>query len=282
MELELVSEDEMASKRGKREIKRPIEPKPKSRISVTEGEAKTYVVSKKDIEEKEERKEKEISKEEVKKIIDGVARGDIDKKGTMIVKKIYFPDGLYSVSANQRGFKKIISEGGLAWVKSMWNTHINAEGIKIISGMYAGGDKKILCIYEGENKPATFIVKITGTGGTFLINLLTFCNKIGCVVEEKNQEYADAVTLRLKEYNDINVVEPKEMGNADLDEIAKKAHEAFENKVKNWTEIKLGEWLDSYKDILISRGIDIEVAKSFRKKEIEDGIRWALENKWLT
>ncbi len=82
----------------------------------------------------------------------------------LIVKKIYFPGNLYS--QNKDNFKKVIVEFGLLWAKSSMRTHTNKEGKSLMSGIYYSPDQvhKILAIYQGTDKPATFFYKTIGSG----------------------------------------------------------------------------------------------------------------------
>lgn len=227
---------------------------------------------------------KEMQKQDVKEETGKGIKGEIKKveepesvrssEGTnLIVKKIYFPGNLYS--QNKDKFKKVLTEFGLLWAKSAMRTHTNKEGKQMMSGIYYSPDQthKLLCIYEGTDKPATFFYKTTGSGGLFLLNLIQFCTVLGCVIEDKNDEYMQKVVMQLDSYGDINVGEKKEY--AKLGDFEKKA---FDEKVKKVIDEILEKYIADCGESFVRRGISIETVKFFKRKDLEQSAPWAIEN----
>src|SRR3989304_4965046 len=89
----------------------------------------------------------------------------------MIIKRIYFPDATYSHNENE--FKRFIKTFGLSWYESAKKVYVNANNVKLLTGIYISADqnRRIFAFYEGYEKPVTMIVKILGSGGNFLIDL---------------------------------------------------------------------------------------------------------------
>lgn len=263
MPFELIEEDQMATK-----SKKKIEPLSKN-ITVTKKHI-DIEKTKKDIPlVSVEKVEKVENAEKVIKTVVSPINPNI------IVKRIYFPDDVYS--KNQNEFKKILANYGLSWVKGMMKTYVGKEGIKLLTGMYGSADqsKKIFCIYEGTNKPMTAIVKVIGTGGNFLIDIISFGNRIGCVVEDKDDIYSNNVQLTLQEKGEIYVEEKLEVGK--IEDYQK----IFEEKVKKYIEERLKEYIDAYKESFELRRINIDTVLFFKRKEIEDNVRWGLENGFI-
>lgn len=219
---------------------------------------------------------KEEQKQEVKGEIKKVKEQESVRRSedtNLIVKKIYFPINLYS--QNKDRFKKVLTEFGLLWAKSSMRTHTNKEGKSLMSGIYYSPDQihKILCIYEGTDKPATFFYKTTGSGGLFLLNLIQFCTALGCVIEDKNDEYMQKVVMQLDSYGDINIEEKKEY--ARLSDFEKNA---FDEKVEKVIDKILNEYITYYDESFQKRGISIETVKFFKRKDLEQSVPWAIEN----
>lgn len=200
---------------------------------------------------------------------------------SLIVKRMYFPGDAYS--KNQEKFKKILASHGLAWDKKTYKIYTNDQTkMQIMSGVYSTDDqkKKVFAIYEGSNKPTTAIIKILGTGGNFLIDLQGFCHDIGCTFEDKDEMYINNVLLTLQEKGKIYVekkLEEKELGNFQKE---------FNEIVKKYTDDYLAKWMDAYRESLIRRGLNPESIAKFRRMEIEDSVKLALEsglieNEWM-
>lgn len=202
----------------------------------------------------------------------------------MIVKRIYFPGNIYS--QNKSGFEKILSKHGLLWTKSAFQTHISKNRKKLMSRIYNTSDNvhKILCIYEGNDKPATFFYKTTGSGGNFLIDLISFCIGLGCVIDTKNEEYLNNIILRLYTYGDINIPEDKEAKKEkgqDSTKLNDFKLRAFDINLRRSVRRQLMRYIIANGGSLRRRGISIKIASSFKKKDICSNVRWALENKFL-
>lgn len=209
---------------------------------------------------------------------DGGKVGNIEKKvippinPNIIVKRIYFPGDTYSKKENQKGFKSIITTYGLSWYRPMMKTYTNKDGISILSGMYTSEDKnkKVFCIYEGTNKPTTAIIKIMGSGGNFLIDITSFCHGIGCIIEDKDELFINNTLLSLQEKGEIYV--EKKLEETKIEDYEKK----FEERVKQLLEENIQKYLEDNKDTLERRGIDLKTAVFFKKKDIEESVRWSL------
>ena len=257
MPFDLVSEDEMAVKSKKATEKKVVDTK-KADIVVTKKIGISIVSGD---------EEKVIEKTE-KKVIPPQINPNI------IVKRIYFPGDTYSKKENQKEFKNILAKYGLSWYRPMMRTYTSKEGVSVLTGMYVTDDqnKKVFCIYEGTNKPTTSIVKIMGSGGNFLIDLISFAHRIGCIIEDKDELFVNNTLLTLQEKGDIYVEKKLETGKfEDYEKI-------FEEKVKKLVDEYTQKYIDAYKDTLESRGISLETALFFKKKEIEETVRWSLEN----
>jgi hypothetical protein len=251
MSLKLISEDDMATK-----SKRAVDAK-KADIVVTKKSGIAIVSEKVD---------NEADKgEKSKKVVPPI-------NPNIIVKRIYFPGDMYSKKENQKGFKNIISKYGLSWHRPMMKTYTNKEGVSVLTGMYVSADqnKKVFCIYEGTNKPTTAIVKILGSGGNFLIDLIDFCHGIGCIIEDKDELFVNNTLLSLQEKGEIYV--EKKLEETKIEDYDKK----FEERVKELVEKYIQEYIDNYKDTLERRKIDLKTAVFFKKKEIEESVRWSL------
>jgi hypothetical protein len=154
--------------------------------------------------------------------------------------------------------------------------------------------KRILAFYEGHEKPATFIVKILGGGGNFLIDLNSLCHNAGCIVEDRDERYIEDILLRLRNFRDINLPEDINL----LEDINKRKDEEKENgkdgKIlkkgdMNFFDIKLVRIVRRYLrryainngKSLEGRGISIKVARLFKKKQVKSNAIWVLENGWI-
>lgn len=191
----------------------------------------------------------------------------------IIVKRIYFPGDKYSEKKVQTEFKSILEKYGLSWYKPMMKSYTNKEGKSVLTGLYASVDqnKKAFCIYDGTNKPTTVIVKIMGSGGNFLIDLISFVNRVGCVIEDKDELFVNNMLLSLQEQGEIYVEKKVEMVKLeDYDKI-------LEEKVKKLVDEYAQKYIDDYKETLEKRGVSLNVALFFKKKEIEEDIRWGLK-----
>lgn len=269
MPFELVSEDDMAVKSKKMGDSKKVSDKKKTDIVVTKKSIP--IVPEEKVEERVDKNVENGNVENVeKKIISPI-------NPNIIVKRIYFPEATYSKKENQTGFKKILSRYGLAWYKPMMRTYTNREGVSVLTGMYASADqnKKVFCIYEGTNKPTTAIVKIMGSGGNFIIDLNSFCHGIGCIIEDKDELFVNNTLLTLQEKGDIYV--EKKLEEAKIEDYEK----IFEERVKKLVEEYTQKYIEDYKDTLIRQGISLDTALFFKKKEIEESIRWSLENGFI-
>jgi len=121
----------------------------------------------------------------------------------MIIKRIYFPGNVYN--QNNIGFKNILAKYGLLGTRSTLQIYPSKDGRQIIYDTYQTNDStnniinKILCIYEGDNKPVTLFYKSTGSGGNFLIDIHSFCTNIGCIIDTKNEEYINNIISKTKD-----------------------------------------------------------------------------------
>lgn len=262
MSFELVSEDDMAVKSKKISVPKKVSDTKKVDIVVTKKDDIHLISEEKVEEEKVENPEK------------------TEKKVTnpnVIVKKIYFPGDTYSKKENQKGFKNIIAKYGLSWYRPMMKTYTSKEGVSVLTGMYVSADqnKKVFCIYEGTNKPTTAIIKIMGSGGNFLIDLGSFCHNIGCIIEDKDELFVNNTLLTLQEKGEIYV--EKKLEATKIEDYEK----IFEEKVKKLVEENIQKYIDDYKDTLARQGISLETALFFKKKEIEESVRWGLESGFI-
>ncbi len=213
----------------------------------------------------------------------------------MIIKRIYFPGSIYS--QNNVGFKGVLTRHGLVWVKSALSTYTSKDNKQIMSGIYYTPDKdpadKILCIYEGNNKPATFFYKTLGTGGNFLIDLNSFCKNIGCIIDDKKEEYMNNIVLMLNDHKNIDILEDiRKEREKDIKKDIEKGNKNDNGKdTKNIKKLSISDiktrivarrcirrYIIDKGDSLGRRGISIEVALFFMKKDLYNDARWALEN----
>lgn len=260
MPLDLVSEEEMAVK-----AKKPIERKKDSEIK-TIHKPRT-----------EEIKEERPSGSSVSP---GVPGGP-GSQG-LIVKRIYFPGDTYSQKEIQKEFKKILANHRLSWVRGMMKTYPKKDGGTVLTGMYASedGKKKVFCIYEGTNKPMTAIVKVMGSGGMFVIDLNSYCNKVGCTIEDKDEIYANNVMLQLHEKGEIYI--EKKMETKSLEDIQKE----YEEKIEKYINEIIEKFIDAHRfiydtyceSLFWKRGLSENFIRKFRRMEIEKDVRRAVEN----
>lgn len=200
-----------------------------------------------------------------------------------IVKRLYFPGDKYSQKENQKEFKKILATHGLGWVRSKMKSYSRKDGTALLTGMYGNndGNKKVFCIYEGTNKPMTAVVKLMGTGGLFLIDLNSFCNKIGCIIEDKDEAYANNILLTLQEKGEVYVEKIERVAKT-LEEIQKE----YEEKVKKRIDGSVEKYIESHRfvydtyceSLFWKRGLSEAFIRKFRRLEVEKGIRWTIEN----
>jgi len=263
MQLELIDEEEMATK-----PKKPIEPRKGPEVKTTHKPRTTEV--------KEERPSDGSGGPRVPG-----SSGDSGVRPN-IVKRIYFPGDTYSNKENQKEFKKILANHRLTWVKGMMRSYPRKDGTALLTGMYVSEDqnKKVFCIYEGTNKPMTAIVKIMGSGGLFIIDLNSYCHKVGCTVEDKDEAYVNNTLLTLQEKGEIYV--EKKMETKSLEEIHREHEEKIE-KVINQAIDKFVEAhrfvYDTYCESLFwKRGLSENFIRKFRRMEIEKDIRQAVGN----
>lgn len=259
MQLELIPEEEMAGK-----PKKIIEKKPKD-------------VGIKIISESKDDKGPEIPTIPPKG--GGGGGGGSGSGDGLIVKRIYFPEDTYS--NNQVEFKKILARYGLSWYRPMMKSYVSASGVTLLGGMYVSADqnKKMFCIYEGTNKPMTAVLKIIGSGGNFLIDLNSYCHKVGCIVEDKDETYVNNMLLSLQEKGEIYV--EKKMDSKTLEDLQKSFNEKVEKRLKEEIE----KWIDAHKFIydtyceclLWGKGISMDNIRKLRSMEIEKHVRWAVE-----
>lgn len=270
MPFELVSEDDMAVKSKKTVDPKKVSDTKKVDIVVTKKSSIISIVP-----------EEKVDKKVGNKIDSGKAENaNIEKRvipsinPNIIVKRIYFPEDMYSKKENQTGFKKIISKYGLAWYKPMMKTYTSKEGVSVLTGMYASADqnKKVFCIYEGTNKPTTAIIKIMGSGGNFLIDIVSFCHNIGCIIEDKDELFVNNTLLTLQERGEIYI--EKKIEETKIEDYEK----IFEEKVKKLVEEYTQKYIEDYKYILERQGISLDTAIFFKKKEIEENVRWSIEH----
>ena len=206
----------------------------------------------------------------------------------MIIKRIYFPGNTYG--QNNIVFKNILAKHGLIWAKSALQTYTSEDGKTIRSGIYYTPDQihKLLCIYEGNDKPATFFYKTVGTGGNFLIDINSFCSGLGCIIDNKNEEYMNNITLRLHDHKSIDIFEEiKKEREKDFEKDGSKRLNN-EKKKLSFSDIKMRmivrrfirRYIIDSGDSLRKRGISVEVALFFKKKDLCESVRWASE-KWV-
>ncbi len=209
----------------------------------------------------------------------------------MIIKRIYFPGSIYS--QNNVRFKGLLAKHGLVWVKSAHSTYVSKDNKQIMSGIYYTPEKepadKILCIYEGNNNPATFFYKTLGTGGNFLIDLNSFCKSIGCIIDDKKEEYMNNIVLMLNDHKNIDIPGDirKEREKEKEKEREKEKEKEKEKDIKKLSisDIKtrivvrrcIRRYIIDKGESLRSRGIGVEVALFFKKKDLYDDVRWALD-----
>lgn len=273
MPFELVTEDEMAVKSKKMGDSKKVSDAKKIDIVVTKKSGIPIVPDDKvdeKVDEKVESGKTENTEKTEKKVTSSV-------NPNVLVKRIYFPEDKYSKKENQTGFKKILSKYGLSWYKPMMRTYTSKEGVSVLTGMYVSADqnKKVFCIYEGTNKPTTVIVKIMGSGGNFLIDLSSFCHGIGCMIEDKDELFVNNTLLTLQEKGEIYV--EKKLETVNIEDYEK----IFEEKVKKLVEEYTQKYIDAYKETLERRGVSLETALFFKKKEIEEGVRWGLKSGFI-
>jgi len=270
MPFELVSENDMAVKSKKMDGPKKVSDAKKIDIVVTKKDNIPLMH-----EEKVEGERVENTENVEKKVVEKKVTPSINPN--IIVKRIYFPGDTYSKKENQTGFKKILAKYGLAWYKPMMRTYTSKEGVRVLTGMYVSADqnKKVFCIYEGTNNPTTVIVKIMGSGGNFTIDLNSFCHGIGCVIEDKDELFVNNTLLTLQEKGEIYV--EKKLEATKIEDYEK----IFEEKVKKLVEEYTQKYIDAYKDTLERQGISLKTALFFKKKEIEEGVRWGLESGFI-
>lgn len=274
MQLELIAEDEMAVK-----PKKPIEPRksPEIKTAYKSGTGKT--------------------KDDAGAGGPGSpsgsggpgsgpgSSGSVPGAKPNIVKRLYFPGDKYSQKENQKEFKKILSTHGLAWVRSMMKSYARKDGTALLTGMYASSDKnkKVFCIYEGTNKPMTAVVKLMGSGGNLLIDLNSYCKKVGCIIEDKDEAYSNNILLTLHEKGEVYVekkIEKVEIKT--LEDIQKEYEEKVENAINDTVEkfIEAHRFIyDTYCESLFwKRGLSEKFIRKFRRMEVEKDIRKAVES----
>lgn len=203
----------------------------------------------------------------------------------MIIKRIYFSDDVYK--RNEKEFTKMLGVHEISWYKPAEKMYVNDRKIKLLSGIYISKDqnKKIFAFFEGNEKPATMIVKISSGGGNFLIDINSFCHNAGCTIEDKDEKYLNGILLRLKEFGDIDI---KERGHG------KDYGKGYENKkltdfktdvssfkLRRIVRSRLRRYLTDYGKSLLNRGISIKVASNFKKRFLEEDVKWAMENGWV-
>lgn len=278
MQLELVPEDQMVSKPKKEAPPRDTEAK----IIHKPRDSKGMIPIIKD-EEMKETKGAEDDKGTTK---------DRDVSPGIIIKRIYFPDATYSNTTNQTGFKNILKKFGLSWVSSSMKDYFNKEGKQLRTGVYISVDqnKKIFAIYEGSQKPATFVVKIAGSGGNFLLELNSFCHGAGCTIEDKSDKYIDNIMLTLREKGELYV--EKVIENATLEDLQRAQEEEIrqqkerEEKIQKAIDDAVERFIDAHKFyyddrcefLFWRRGISIGFIRRFRRMEIERDIRLTTES----
>ena len=202
----------------------------------------------------------------------------------MIVKRIYFHDATYSHNENE--FKKLLKTFELSWYEPARKVYVNGKNEKLLTGIYISADqnKKIFAFYEGHEKPATMIVKIFGSGGNLLIDLNSLCLKVGCTIEDRNEQYLDDVLLRLKNFRDINIPEnvkrEKEKG-GDSKTLEEFKLTAFDIKVRIFVRRYLRRYLVNFGESLRRRGVSMKVVSHFKKSDVKNNVRWGLEQGWI-
>lgn len=202
----------------------------------------------------------------------------------MIVKRIYFPGNTYI--QNRLDFDNILSKHGLVWTKSAFKIYTNKDKKQLSSRIYNTSDNvhKFLAVHDVSDNSATFFYKTIGTGGNFLIDLNSFCASIGCVIDTKNGDYLNKIILRLNDYGDINISEDgdikKEKGkdNKSLNDFKLGT---FDINVRRLARRQLMKYIIAYGESLRRRGISIKIALYFKRKDIHNSVRWALESQLL-
>ena len=208
----------------------------------------------------------------------------------MIIKRIYFPDATYSHNENE--FKRFIKTFGLSWYESAKKVYVNANNVKLLTGIYISADqnRRIFAFYEGYEKPVTMIVKILGSGGNFLIDLNMLCSKIGCNIDDRDKQYLEDLLLRLKNFGDIGISEDadtyigkeKDKGkggnNKKLEDFKLSA---FDIKIRRLVRRHIMRFLINCGESSKRRGISMKVMSHFKKEDIKNNITWGLENGWI-
>lgn len=204
----------------------------------------------------------------------------------MIIKRIYFPDDMYSKNENE--FLKILKIFELSWQESIKKVYKNDKNVKLLTGIYLSPDKnrRIFAFYEGYEKPATFIVKILGGGGNFLIDLNSFCHNAGCILEDRDEQYVETVLSRLKNFGDIDVpgeVKKRKDGDKEKGENSRTLAKVtlFDIKLRRVVRKCLRRYIINNGKSLIRRGIGIKIVRLFKKKQVQNNIIWKLENGWM-
>ncbi len=202
----------------------------------------------------------------------------------MIVKRIYFPGNTYI--QNKSGFENILSKHGLLWTKSAFKIYTNKDKKQLSSRIYNTSDNvhKILAVHDVGDNSATFFYKTIGSGGNFLIDLNSFCIGIGCIVDTKDEEYLNNIILRLHDYGDINISEDGDIKKEKVENITRLGDfklSVFDIKMRRFVRRKLMRYIISYGESLRRRGIGIKIALRFKKEDVRNNVRWALENKFL-
>lgn len=281
MQLELVPEDQMVSKPKKEAPPRDTEAK----IVHKPRDSKGIIPIIKDEEMKETKEMKGVEDNK------GTAK-DRDVSPGIIIKRIYFPDATYSNTTNQAGFKSILKKFGLSWASSSMKDYFNKEGKQLRTGAYISADqnKKVFAIYEGSQKPATFVIKIVGSGGNFLLELNSFCHGAGCTIEDKSDKYIDNIILTLREKGELYV--EKVIENTTLEDLQRAQEEEIrqqkerEEKIQKIIDDAVERFIDAHKFyyddrcecLLWRRGLSIGFVRKFRRMEIERDIRRTTEN----
>lgn len=202
----------------------------------------------------------------------------------MIVKRIYFPGNTYI--QNREGFERILSKHGLLWIKSAFKIFTNKDKKQLSSRIYNTSDNvhKMLAVHDVGGESATFFYKTTGSGGNFLIDLNSFCVGIGCTIDTKDEEYMNNIILRLHNYGDINMPEDGDVKKEKVENITRLGDfklSVSDIKMRRFVRRQLVRHIISYGESLRRRGIGIKIALRFKKEDVRNNVRWALENKFL-
>lgn len=198
----------------------------------------------------------------------------------MIIKKIYFSGNTYK--QNEKEFIRMLNTFDISWYKPAEKMYVNNKQIKLLSGIFLSKDqnKKIFAFFEGNEKPATMIIKISGGGGNFLIDINSFCHSAGCIIEDKDEKYLNNILSRLKEFGDIkvenigsieNVKNNKRLADFDISTLVS----------RRIVRSIMRRYVLSYGKYFLDRGISIKVVLSFKKRFFEEDVGWALENGWI-